>query len=99
MFSSSVHAVVSLALVTVIWFTVAPIFGLTVFGTRRSSTSDYYNYYPYSRGGGYYDYSEPSYQYENSYYAQGRSLDLGNEEERNGVLTKIGQVMNRSGAS
>ena len=90
------HAVVSLALVTVIWFTVAPIFGLTVFGTRRSSTSDYY--YPYTSGGGYYDYSEPSYQYENSYYAQGRSLDLG-DEERNGVLTKIGQVMNRSGAS
>merc|ERR1719251_146419 len=59
-FSSSVQAVVSLALVTVIWFTLAPIFGLTVFGTRRSSTSDYYNYYPYtSAAGGYYDYSGP----------------------------------------
>ena len=98
MFSSSVHAVVSLALVSVIWFTLAPIFGLTVFGTRRSSTSDYYNYYPYTNAaGGYYDYSDPGYQYESPYYAQGRSLNLG-DEKRGGALARIGRMMNRSGS-
>ena len=96
MFSSSVRAVVSLGLVTVIWFTLAPIFGLTVFGTRRSST-DYYNYYPYTSGaGGYYDYSDSGYQYESPYYAQGRSLNLG-EENGVGALARIGRMMNRSG--
>ena len=99
MLSSSVHAVVSLALVSVIWFTLAPIFGLTVFGTRRSSSSDYYNYYPYtsSAAGGYYDYSDSGYQYESPYYAQGRSLNLGDEENRGGALARIGRMMNRSG--
>ena len=102
MFSSSVHAVVSLALVSVIWFTVAPIFGLTVFGTRRSSTSDHYglNHYPFtsSAAGGYYDYSDPGYQYESPYYAQGRSLNLGDDEKRGGALARIGRMMNRSGS-
>jgi len=92
-----VHAVVSLALVSVIWFTVAPIFGLTVFGTRRSSTSDHYglNHYPFtsSAAGGYYDYSDPGYQYESPYYAQGRSLNLGNEK-RGGALARIGRMLN-----
>ena len=98
MFSSSVRAVVSLGLVTVIWFTLAPIFGLTVFGTRRSSTSDYYNYYT-NTAGGYYDYSDPGYQYESPYYAQGRSLNLGDDEKRGiGALARIGRVMNRSGS-
>ena len=100
-FSSSVHAVVSLALVSVIWFTLAPIFGLTVFGTRRSSTADYYgpNHYPYSSSasGSYYDYSDPGYQYESPYYAQGRSLNLG-DDEKGGALARIGRVMNRSGS-
>lgn len=92
------HAVVSLALVSVIWFTLAPMFGLTVFGTRRSSTSDYYNYYPYtSSAAGGYDYSDPGYQYESPYYAQGRSLNL-DDGKRDGALARIGRMINRSGS-
>ena len=70
---SATSAVVSLGLVSDIWFTLAPIFGLTVLGTRRSSP-DYYSY-PYS-----YDYSDGAgYQYDSQYWAQGRSLEVGEE--------------------
>lgn len=95
MFGAVTQAVVSLALVTVIWFTLAPVFGLTVLGERRSSSSDYSSYYSnYYANPGYYDYSDAGtgYQYESPYYAQGRSLRV--EEE--GVLASLGRLVNRS---
>jgi len=85
---AAVNAVVSLALVSVIWFSVAPVFGLTVLGTRRSSSSSQYSdYYPTHS---YYtsDYWDPASQYENYYYAQGRSLDLGEEGGLKGSLPR-----------
>jgi len=71
-----VNAAISFALVSVIWFTVAPLFGLAANGARRVSDSDYY-----SNANSYgYQYSDNSYQYENPYYGydyQGRSLQDG----------------------
>lgn len=96
MFGAVTQAVVSLALVTVIWFTLAPVFGLTVLGERRSSASDYSSYYSnYYANPGHYDYSEAStgYQYESPYYAEGRSLEV----EEQGVLARLAGRVNRSG--
>ena len=87
---------ISLALVTVIWFS---LFGLTARGARRSS-SDFLYSSPYSTSGGegYYDYSDQGY-YEGYNYAQGRSLDLGQEGGgKLGIVARMGRkLVNRWG--
>jgi len=65
--ASVVSAVVSIALVSVVWFTLAPIFGLTASGQRRVVTTE--TDFPA------YDSSYEEYDpYYYNYYNQGRSL-------------------------
>jgi len=78
--ASFVNAAVSFALVSVIWLTVAPLFGLRANGARRES--DYNEYYGYQQ-------AETEYQYENPYYGydyQGRSL-------QDGLLSRAAQTL------
>ena len=96
MLRSATNAVISLGLVSVIWFSLAPLFGLTARGSRRSSTSDYIYSYPYptTGGAGYYDYSDAGYQYDGYNYAQGRSLDLGQEENaKPGIFARVAKKL------
>jgi len=74
--TSVVSAVVSIALVTLVWFAVAPIFGLTTSGDRREFEEDV-DYYS-----GYSDQYDPYYY---NYY-QGRSF-----QSRMGSLVKSEQ--------
>jgi len=75
--ASVLSAVVSIALVTAVWFSVAPVFGLTSAGHRRQyeAESDYYS-----------GYTEPYDQYYYNYY-QGRSLQ-DSFQHRMGRLVK-----------
>lgn len=85
--ASFVNGAISFALVSVIWFTIAPVFGLNANGARRdSSGSDYYTN-PNSYG---YQYADDSYGYEDPYYGysgyQGRSL-------QDGVLPRVAKAL------
>lgn len=81
------NGAISFALVSVIWFTIAPIFGLSANGARRDSGSEYYTN-PDSYG---YQYADDSYDgYEDPYYGytgyQGRSL-------QDGVLPRVAKAL------
>jgi len=81
-----VNGAISFALVTVIWFTIAPIFGLSANGARRDSSSDFYaNTDSYG-----YQYADNSYGYEDPYYGysnyQGRSF-------QDGILPRVAKAL------
>jgi len=82
--ASFISAVVSVALVSVVWFSLAPLFGLTTAGHRREATT--------GGGGDYYSgYEQTSYDYDPSYYYnyyQGRSL-------QDSFLPRMGSLLNR----
>jgi len=82
--ASFVNGAISFALVSVIWFTIAPIFGLSASGARLDTGSDYYtNHHSYG-----YQYADDSYGYEDPYYGyyQGRSL-------QDGVLPRVAKAL------
>jgi len=80
--ASFISAAVSVALVSVVWFTLAPLFGLTTAGTRRAAdhqpSQDYYS-----------GYEQQSYDYDPYYYNyyQGRSL-------QDTFLPRMGSLLN-----
>jgi len=78
--NSVTNAAVTLLLVTVVWITLAPLFGVTARGgiKRKAGQQSEYNHY-YSG-----DYDDNYYQ---SYYNQGRSL----VEE--GIVKRMGKVL------
>jgi len=82
---SFISAVVSVALVSVVWFTVAPLFGLTTAGHRREATGA-------TGAGDYYSgYDQTSYDYDPYYYNyyQGRSLQDTFLPRMGSLLTSI----------
>merc|ERR1711997_888094 len=89
--ASFISAAVSVALVSVVWFTLAPLFGLTTAGRRRETTGA-------TTGGEYYSgYSgyDQTYDYDPYYYNynQGRSLQESFLTKRMGsLLTSIDLV-------